>query len=175
MINAIVQLATLVMVIDNETDEDEMELFQSIPKIMAEHLEGRAGVNLVITVGGRSRSSKTKNELDDESEVNLTNKQIAELANATIAKYNDTEESDIDAWIKELGKEVNGKWIRFHTLKLLVDMAAADGDIKKEELGLIATVTKEWNNIEDALDFLFLATRSEWVFKKGEFKSSKKH
>jgi uncharacterized tellurite resistance protein B-like protein len=171
MINPIVQLVTLVMVIDNETDENEMELFQSIPKKMTEHLEERSGVNLVITIG---KSSKSKNELDDESKNNLSNRKIAELANTTIAKYNETEENQVSEWIKGLANQINGKWIRFHTLKLLVDMACADGDIKKEELDLIKIVAEEWKNVEDVLDFLFLYTKTEWEYRKGSFKNTNK-
>ena len=173
MIEPIVQLCALVMVIDNEADENEMELFQSIPKKMTEHLEDRAGVNLVIQVG-RSRSSKTKNELDDESIHDRSTLEIADIANNTIKQYNDTDEDALDDWIASIASKINGKWIRFHTMKLLVDMAAADGDIKVEELDLIGTVTKIWNCEEDALDFLYLKTRTEWSISGTTLKNTKK-
>ena len=106
---------------------------------MIEHLEDRAGVNLVVRIG-RSRSSKTKNELDDESTYDRSAQEIADIANETIKLYNDTEEDAIDGWVESIASEINGKWVRFHTMKLLVDMAAADGEIKTEELDLIATI-----------------------------------
>ena len=169
-IDPIVKLAALVMVIDNEADENEMALFQSIPTKMTEHLEGRAGVNLVFSAG----KAKTKNELDEESEHGRSGKQISEIANSTIATYNDMAEEQVKSWIESLAKEINGKWLRFHTLKLLVDMAAADGAIKEEELDLILIVTAVWSCMEDTLDFLFLSTGTEWEHKKGAFKNTKR-
>lgn len=173
MIEPIVQLCALVMVIDNEADENEMELFQSIPKKMIEHLEDRAGVNLVIQVG-KSRSSKTKNELDDESSLDRNSQEVADIANETIRIYNETDEDAIDSWIEGIASKINGKWVRFHTMKLLVDMAAADGDIKVEELDLIATVSKLWKCEEDTLDFLYLKTRTEWKMSGQSIKNTKK-
>lgn len=173
MIEPIVQLCSLVMVIDNEADENEMELFRSIPKKMIEHLEDRAGVNLVVRIG-RSRSSKTKNELDDESTYDRSAQEIADIANETIKLYNDTEEDAIDGWVESIASEINGKWVRFHTMKLLVDMAAADGEIKTEELDLIATISKYWKCEEDTLDFLFLKTRTEWEMSGSTIKNTKK-
>lgn len=173
MIEQIVQLGVLVMVIDNDADEEEMRLFQDIPRRMTEHLEDRAGVNLVIKVGSM-RSSKTKNQLDGESEHSRSNKDLATLANETIAKYNQMDEGEADEWIISLAKEIKGKWIRFHTLKLLVDMAAADSEIKSEEVGLISAVAQCWGLEEDALDFLYLKTRTEWVYAENEFRNSGK-
>ena len=115
-----------------------------------------------------------KNDLDDESEHNLSNHQIAKLANSTIAQYNEKAEHEVTDWIKELASNINGKWVRFHTLKLLVDMASADSKIKKEELNLIKLVAAEWDNFDDALDFLFLSTKTEWKFEKGNFKNTNK-
>lgn len=173
MIEPIVQLCALVMVIDNETDESEMEIFRSIPKKMIEHLEDRAGVNLVVQVG-RSRSSKTKNELDDASNFDRSSHEIANIANQTINTYNDTNEDDINDWVESIASQINGKWIRFHTMKLLVDMAAADGDIKGEELNLISTISRLWKCEEDTLDFLFLKTRTEWEMSGVAIKNTKK-
>lgn len=175
MIEPIIQLGVLVMVIDNDADEEEMKLFQDIPMRMAEHLEDRAGVNLVVTVGsGSKHASKTKNELDEESASNRSNADLAALANQTIEKYNQLDENEVDTWIVSLAEDIKGKWIRFHTLKLLVDMAAADGRIKEEEVGLISLVARCWNTEEDAQDFLYLKTRTEWIMENKLFKNSGK-
>lgn len=172
MIDSIIQLCVLVMVIDNDVDEDEMRLFQDIPKRMAEHLEDRAGVNLVIRVGTSSkRSSITKDQLDEESDSNRSNKDLAALANQTIEKYNLLDEDEVEGWITSLAEGIKGKWVRFHTLRLLVDMAAADGHIKDDELGLIGLVAGCWNSEEDALDFLYLKTRTEWVLEDKMFRN----
>jgi len=171
MINSIIKLASLVMVVDNDLDDKEMELFQTLPHRMMEHLEERAGVNLVITIGaGNSRRSKTSQELNEESDHNRSRTELAKIANETIQTYNELDDDEVSAWIKSIAEGINGKWVRFHTMKALVDMAAADKEMKTEELDLIFEVTKIWDCLEDTLDFLFLATRREWIEENGIIK-----
>ena len=175
MIEPIVKLAALVMVIDNDADESEMSLFQDIPTRMIEHLEDRAGVNIVakIRVGGL-RSVKSKGELDEESEHVRNAQEMADLANQTIKAYNEIDEDRVDDWVIEIASEINGKWVRFHTIKLLVDIAAADEELHSDELHMLSVVAEHWDCVDDVLDFLYLKSRTEWILANGKFKNTKK-
>lgn len=172
MIKDIVRLATMVMVIDNESDERETKLFQSVPKLMAQHLEGRSGVGFSIHVG--TSVLLDKGEMDQGSEYNLDARAVADIANETIRIYNAMDEKDVSTWYKSICENIKGKWVRFHTLKLLVEIAAADKKIKDSELKIISNVAKSWEMEENCADFLFLKTGTEWVWVKDIFENTKK-
>jgi len=174
MIEDIIRLATIVMVIDNETDDSEMSMFTQLPKLMSQYLENRAGVTMKISIGGKSKVIKDKNDLDSESAYNLSGKEISDIANKTIAEFNTIDESENELWIYKIADNIKGKWVRFHTLRFLVDIASADKIYKKEELQILQYISKAWDMNEDILDFLFLKTKTEWMNMDDLFIDTKK-
>ena len=58
-IYAITKLATLIMVVDNDADQEELDILNKLPQRMSAHIEGRSGVtfSITISIGGSSGSS----------------------------------------------------------------------------------------------------------------------
>ena len=120
-IYAITKLATLIMVVDNDADQEELDILNKLPQRMAAHIEGRSGVTFSITIsigGSSSSSSKSYDDMNEESEHVISPEEIAEVANQTIQDYNDTEEKDLDDWIKSITDSLNSDDIKSITINL---------------------------------------------------------
>ena len=164
-IYAITKLATLIMVVDNDADQEELDILNKLPQRMSAHIEGRSGVTFSITISiGGSSSSKSYDDMNEESEHVISPEEIAEVANQTIQEYNDTEEEDLDDWIKSITDSIEDEDLRFQTLRMLCDMTAADGEIAEEEIDILQDVATYWDLQEDLSDFLFMKTKEEWVW-----------
>lgn len=166
-IYAITKLATLIMVVDNDADQEELDILNKLPQRMSAHIEGRSGVTFSITIsigGSSSSSSKSYDDMNEESEHVISPEEIAEVANQTIQDYNDTEEKDLDDWIKSITDSIEDEDLRFQTLRMLCDMTAADGEIAEEEIDILQDVATYWDLQEDLSDFLFMKTKEEWVW-----------
>lgn len=166
-IYAITKLATLIMVVDNDADQEELDILNKLPQRMSAHIEGRSGVTFSITIsigGSSSSSSKSYDDMNEESEHVISPEEIAEVANQTIQDYNDTEEEDLDDWIKSITDSIEDEDLRFQTLRMLCDMTAADGEIAEEEIDILQDVATYWDLQEDLSDFLFMKTKEEWVW-----------
>ena len=167
------KLATLIMVVDNDADEKELEILNNLPQRMAAHIEDRAGVtfSISITIGGSS-SSKTYDDMNEESIHVISAEEIASLANETIQEYNEIDESELDSWIKGIADSIEGEDLRFQSLKMLTDMTAADDIISDEELDILQDIATYWDLQEDLSDFLFMKTKEDWVWKKNKILKS---
>ena len=167
------KLATLIMVVDNDADEKELEILNNLPQRMAAHIEDRAGVtfSISITIGGSS-SSKTYDDMNEESIHVISAEEIASLANETIQEYNEIDESELDYWIKGIADSIEGEDLRFQSLKMLTDMTAADDIISDEELDILQDIATYWDLQEDLSDFLFMKTKEDWVWKKNKILKS---
>ena len=166
-IYAITKLATLIMVVDNDADQEELDILNKLPQRMSAHIEGRSGVtfSITISIGGSSgSSSRSYDDMNEESEHVISPEEIAEVANQTIQDYNDTEEEDLDDWIKSITDSIEDEDLRFQTLRMLCDMTAADGEIAEEEIDILQDVATYWDLQEDLSDFLFMKTKEEWVW-----------
>ena len=169
------KLATLIMVVDNDADEKELEILNNLPQRMAAHIEDRAGVTFSISItigGGGSSSSKTYDDMNEESIHVISAEEIATLANETIQEYNEIDESELDSWIKGIADSIEGEDLRFQSLKMLTDMTAADDIISDEELDILQDIATYWDLQEDLSDFLFMKTKEDWVWKKNKILKS---
>ena len=167
----ITKLAALIMAVDNDADQEELDILTNLPKRMAAHIEDRSGVSMTFTIsiGGSSRTSKSYNEMNDESEHVISSEEIAQIANETIQEYNEIDDDDdLNNWIKELADSIEGEDLRFQSLKLFTDMTAADNIISDEELDILQDIAVYWDLKEDLADFLFMKTKEEWIWKKSK-------
>tara|TARA_B100000035_G_scaffold314430_1_gene330689 strand:+ start:2021 stop:2548 length:528 start_codon:yes stop_codon:yes gene_type:complete len=168
-IYAITKLATLVMVIDNDADQEELDILNKLPQRMAAHIEDRSGVTISISISiGDKKSSKSFDDMNKESEHSISTEEISEIANQTIQEYNETDQDDVDDWIKGIADSIVNEDLRFQTLRMLCDMTAADGEILDEEINILEGIAVHWTLKEDLSDFLFMKTKEEWIWKKNK-------
>ena len=106
--------------------------------------------------------------MNEESEHSISTEEISEIANQTIQEYNETDQDDVDDWIKGIADSIVNEDLRFQTLRMLCDMTAADGEILDEEINILEGIAVHWTLKEDLSDFLFMKTKEEWIWKKNK-------
>ena len=165
-IEAITKLATFQMICDGEADNDEVAILNNLPQRMAEHInewDGNVRIRITISIGGRS-SSRGSNE--DEL---ISKEELVEIINTTVQEYNDLPEEgdELDNYLINICSFIEDEDLRFHVLKLLVDLSAADGEFHENELEWLSELATLWGIEEDLSDFLFMKTSNEWEWKNG--------
>jgi len=170
-IEIITKLATHQMICDGEADADELEIIQNLPSRMDQHIQewGTAGVRITFTIriGGSSRTSSS-NDNDDES---ISPEEICDIANQTIAELNDLPDDEATTnYVNELAAGIEDDDLKFHVLKMLVDISAADGDFHENEIETLSDIAKTWSLEDDLSDFMFMKTSEEWDWDKGNLK-----
>ena len=166
-IEIITKLATHQMVCDGEADADELEIIQNLPSRMDQHIQGwgSSGVKITFTIriGG---SSKTSSNTDEDA--SISPEEICDIANQTIAELNELPDDGATTnYINELAAGIEDNDLRFHVLKMLVDISAADGDFDENEIETLSDIAKVWGLEEDVADFMFMKTSEEWDWYKG--------
>mgnify|MGYP006128161831 FL=1 len=169
-IEIITKLATHQMICDGEADADELEIIQNLPSRMDQHIQewGSAGVKITFTIriGG---SSKTSSNTDEDA--SISPQEICDIANQTIAELNELpDDESTTEYVNELASSIEDDDLKFHVLKMLVDISAADGDFDDNEIETLSDIAKIWSLEDDLADFMFMKTSEEWDWDKGNLK-----
>ena len=166
-IEIITKLATHQMVCDGKADADELEIIQNLPGRMDQHIQewGSSGVTITFTIriGG---SSKTSSNADEDA--SISPEEICDIANQTISELNELPDDEATTnYLKQLAAGIEDEDLKFHVLKMLVDISAADGDFDENEIETLSDISKLWSLEEDLADFMFMKTSDEWDWDKG--------
>lgn len=167
-IEIIVKLATYQMVCDGEADGGELEILQNLAKTMAGHINASASSftsTFTIKMGGRPRSKTSTGSGDEEI---ISAEEIVNIANNTIAELNDQDDRETQDYLNELAHGIVEEDLRFHVLKMLVEMSAADGDFHKNEIQWLADLSRLWNLEDRLLNLMSMKGGEEWLWNKGK-------
>ena len=168
-IEIITKLATYQMICDGEADSSELEIIQNLPQRMNQYIDswGSSGVRVSITIsiGGSTRSSSSD---DDDS---ISAQEVCDIANDTISELNELPDDDeTTEYLTNLAMQLEDEDLRFHVLKMLVDLSDADNEFHENETEWLAELSQLWNIEEDLSDFMYMKTDEEWGWEKGIFK-----
>ncbi len=169
-IEVITKLATYQMVCDGEADSSELEIIQNLPQRMNQYIDSwgpGVSVRITIRIGGSS-SSRSSSSDEDES---ISAQEICDIANETISELNDLPGDDeTTEYLTNLAMQIDDENLRFHILKMLVDLSDADDEFHENEIEWLAELSQLWNIEEDLSDFMYMKTNEEWGWEKGIFK-----